>query len=254
MPTRYLKHGICDSESMNALSSSAEVMFYRLLVNVDDFGRIDARPLVLKAKCFPIKEVVTPSAIGKMLAELVANGLVLAYEAKGNRYLQMLKWDNVPRAKESKCPPPPESAYDCMQVYADEKQSHTNLPVTVTVTGTKTETKTPPTEGAEAPTEETLFGRGLEVLTSRGVEKKNGRSFIGLMRKNLGDVKAMALLLMVDERDISNPMAWLTKAMDTRNGNDYKSRADALADTGNALTGRSAGDTRTFDGYAVQIN
>ena len=56
MPTRYLKAGIRDSETIDRLSSAAEVLYYRLLVTVDDFGRYDARPAMLKAACFPIKE------------------------------------------------------------------------------------------------------------------------------------------------------------------------------------------------------
>ena len=49
MPTRYLKPGIRDSERIEAIASpDAEILFYRLLVSVDDFGRTDARPLMVK--------------------------------------------------------------------------------------------------------------------------------------------------------------------------------------------------------------
>ena len=61
MPTRYLKPGIRDSEALERLSALAETMFYRLIVTVDDFGRADARPAMLKASCFPIKESMTPA-------------------------------------------------------------------------------------------------------------------------------------------------------------------------------------------------
>ncbi len=133
MPTRYLKSGICDSERINALSDAAECMFYRLLVNVDDFGRMDARPALVKARCFPVKDSVTAKTCEKLLAELSAVGLVHLYAVEGKPYLQVQKWDSVPRASKSKCPAPPD---DCIQVYADAKQPHTNLPVTGTVTGT----------------------------------------------------------------------------------------------------------------------
>ena len=141
MPTRYLKPGICDSDAIDHCSPLAETLFYRLLVNVDDFGRLDARPAVVRAKCFPLKDI-TNKEVEKLLAELHKNGLVLLYQANACAYLQMNKWDNAPRAKESKCPP-----YDCtcIQVHADVNNPHTVLPVTVTVTETETVNRKPKT-------------------------------------------------------------------------------------------------------------
>ena len=137
MPTRYLKSGIRDSETIDSLSSAAEVFYYRLLVTVDDFGRYDARPAMLKAACFPIKESVAQKHIESLLNDLVKNGLVSVYNVDGKPYLQMQKWDNVPRAKESKFPA--ETSKD-VQGRTVVKQLHTDVPLTVTVTETKTET------------------------------------------------------------------------------------------------------------------
>ena len=132
MPTRYLKPGVRDSESIELLSSLAETLFYRLLVTVDDFGRFDARPAMIKAQCFPIKESVSIAKCKQLLDEIAQANLILVYEVDGKQILQMSKWDNVPRAKESKYPA---LAYTCIQ-------PHTDVPLTVTVTGTETKTKT----------------------------------------------------------------------------------------------------------------
>lgn len=115
----------------------AEVLFYRLLVTVDDFGRFDARPAMIKSQCFPIKEKITPKHCEDALKELCEVGLVMAYLIDGKPYLQIMKWDNVPRSKESKFPAP---ADDCAHMYTDVCNPRTVLPVTETVT--KTETKT----------------------------------------------------------------------------------------------------------------
>ena len=53
----------------------------------------------------------------------------------------MSKWDNIPRAKESKYP---SLADDGIQVHTDVYKLHTDVPLTETETKTKTETKTPP--------------------------------------------------------------------------------------------------------------
>ena len=133
MPTRYLKPEIRDSATMDSLSELAEVMFYRLLVSVDDFGRIDARASYIKSTCFPTRDSFTAKKAEEMLIELDRKGAITLYEHGGRRYLQMTKWTNIPRAKESKCPQPNDT---CIQVNANVLQLHTILPVTVTETET----------------------------------------------------------------------------------------------------------------------
>lgn len=144
MPTRYLKPGIRDSELIDALSPMAEILFYRLLVTVDDFGRFDARPSMLKSHCFPIRDKTTPKNCQDALQELAEVGLVLAYTFDGKPFLQVQRWDNVPRAKESKFP---EFSDNCIQMYTSVRNPPTLLPVTVTVTETQTGNQSPDGSG-----------------------------------------------------------------------------------------------------------
>lgn len=137
MPTRYLKPGIRDSESIDRLSPLAEVLYYRLLVTVDDFGRFDARASMVKSSCFPVRESMTVNKCADLLAELAKNGNIQVYEVDGKPFMQVTKWDNVPRSKESKFPAPTD---ECIQVHASADESHTVLPVTGTGTGTETKT------------------------------------------------------------------------------------------------------------------
>jgi hypothetical protein len=132
MPTRYLKPGVRDSEAIDNLSPLAETLFYRLLVTVDDFGRFDARPAMIKAQCFPIKESVSINKCKDLLDELGQANLIFVYQIENKPFLQMSKWDNIPRAKESKYPT---SVDTCIQM-------HTDLPLTVTETKTQTVTET----------------------------------------------------------------------------------------------------------------
>lgn len=137
MPTRYLRPGIRDSETIDALTPLAETLFYRLLVTVDDFGRADARPAMIKAQCFPIKSSITPDQAGELLLELAACGLVMLFTVDSKQFLQMQKWENAPRAKESKFPSPEDAR---AQMHANVCKPRTLLPVTVTGTGTETGT------------------------------------------------------------------------------------------------------------------
>ena len=137
MPTRYLKPGIRDSELIDRLSPLAETLFYRLLVTVDDFGRFDARAAMVKAQCFPVKDSVTAKQCGQMLKEIADAGLILLYEVDGRTLLQVQKWDNAPRAKESKYPQPNTNT---IQMHTDVRTPRTVLPVTETETKTETGT------------------------------------------------------------------------------------------------------------------
>jgi hypothetical protein len=139
MPTRYLKPGVRDSEAIDNLSPQAEILFYRLLVTVDDFGRFDARPAMIKAQCFPIKDSISIGKCKDLLDELNNNGLIYIYEASGKLNLMMCKWDNVPRAKESKYPAPTDV---CLHLHTSVNQVNTDVPLTETETETKTKTET----------------------------------------------------------------------------------------------------------------
>jgi len=141
MPTRYLKPGVRDSEAIDNLSPQAEILFYRLLVTVDDFGRFDARPAMIKAQCFPIKDSINISKCKDLLDELNNKGLIYIYEAGGKLNLMMCKWDNVPRAKESKYPAPTDV---CLHLHTSVNEMNTDAPLTVTKTKTETKTVEPP--------------------------------------------------------------------------------------------------------------
>lgn len=142
MPTRYLKPGIRHSDRIEAVQDdpNAEILFYRLLIIVDDFGRTDARPLMVKSECFPIRMRVTADNCMQWLKKLDSVGLIGLYEVDGKPYLQIAKWDNKPRAQASKFPEPSADVYKRMQMLpVTETETET---VTVTVNRKpKTETK-----------------------------------------------------------------------------------------------------------------
>lgn len=105
MPNRIIKESICTSDNLDQLSAFQETMFYRLLVNCDDYGRMDARPKILAAKLFPLKDIRT-SQIEEGLRALTSAELVIIYEVDGKPFLQMKTWERHQqiRAKKSKYP------------------------------------------------------------------------------------------------------------------------------------------------------
>ena len=124
MPNRILKESVCTSDSIDALSWFEECLFYRLIVNCDDFGRFDGRTAVIKNRLFPLKENLTLKNVSEAINNLARAGLVMPYECDGKPFLYLPSWNehqNV-RAKRSKYPEPNNmktSDCKCMQMYAD---------------------------------------------------------------------------------------------------------------------------------------
>lgn len=108
MPDRIVRAGILTSDAVNSLSWAAEVFYRRLFSVVDDFGRYDGRPTLLRSQLYPLKiDRVSDSDVGKWLTECVTAGLVRAYQVSGKPYLEVAKFDQRKRADVSKWPDPP---------------------------------------------------------------------------------------------------------------------------------------------------
>lgn len=119
MPNRMLRESICVSPSIEQLDWFEEVFFYRLIVNCDDFGRIDARPLVLKAKLFPLREVDT-AQIQATVEKLCQIGCLYAYEVGGQPYLCATNWMKYQQLRSKRVKyPEPESGADNLPARAD---------------------------------------------------------------------------------------------------------------------------------------
>lgn len=108
MPNRILKDSICTSDNLDVLTAEQEVFWYRLLVQCDDYGRMDARPSVLRARCFPLRlDQISEADVVGYIAALVAASLIIVYQIDSKPYLQIATWDKHQqiRAKRSKYPP-----------------------------------------------------------------------------------------------------------------------------------------------------
>jgi hypothetical protein len=119
MPNRILKESICTSENIDQLSPIQEIAFYRLMVNCDDFGRMDARPRLLKARLFPLKDMDETDIVSIMQA-LEKADLIVMYLVDGKPYLQMKTWERHQqvRNQKSKFPSPDKSDGNQLQSVA----------------------------------------------------------------------------------------------------------------------------------------
>lgn len=139
MPTRILRDWT-DSEPIESISWQDEVFFTRLIMKVDDFGRFSANPKLLNSLIFPLKTGIRDSDIFRILSNLQRADLIAVYEVEGKNYLQIKKFGNKPRAKESKYP----------AFASNMKANVCNLQTNACLTVTETETETVSSSSAHA--------------------------------------------------------------------------------------------------------
>lgn len=107
MPTRLLSDTITTSEKLSKLTYFERWFFACLIVTTDDYGRYDARPKLLSARCFPLEDVPIAD-ISSAISSMQKVNLITLYSYQGKDYLQITKWEEHQRIRNqrSKFPSP----------------------------------------------------------------------------------------------------------------------------------------------------
>lgn len=183
MPNRMIRGSICTSEKINKLTDFEFRVWVGLLVYVDDFGRGDARPAVIKGACFPLRDEITSDAIGGAVRRLAAYGCIRLYSANdGKEYLCFKNWGKYQRirSKWPKFPAPddsPQIAADCggLQQNVPEKREARSVSEKREASSLLREAEdTRPNDDDDRPdfnTLEVYAANNLQVMSPRNMEE-----------------------------------------------------------------------------------
>ena len=105
MPNRILRDWT-DSDRVNNLDFPAEVLFVRLIQKADDFGRFTADPRLIKAACFPLREI-SVAHLRSMRDACAKQGLITCYSIDGKEYLEIHNFRQQLRIMKSRYPENP---------------------------------------------------------------------------------------------------------------------------------------------------
>lgn len=109
MPTRIVRDWT-DSKKINKLTANEEVLFLRLIMKADDFGKYYADPVLLKSLLFPRKEGIRCNDIDRWIQNIEAAGLILTYQDEtGDSFLMIIKFNQRLRKMKSSFPDPPKA-------------------------------------------------------------------------------------------------------------------------------------------------
>jgi len=107
MPGRILREGILSSVRLNSLDWPEEVFYRRIMSVVDDYGRFEAHPTLLRSRCYPLLiDKVNEAQIKSWLESCKKAQLIKVYKVGGKTYLQIEDFNQSTRTA-SKCPCPP---------------------------------------------------------------------------------------------------------------------------------------------------
>lgn len=102
MPNRMIKDSLLTSDKIASLSDFEFRVWIGLILSVDDMGRGDARPAIIKGRVFPLRERVSLKDIETAVHGLAAKGCVSLYKVDGKPYFWFPTWGNHQRIRDVK--------------------------------------------------------------------------------------------------------------------------------------------------------
>lgn len=162
MPNRILREGLLDSDAVGEVSPMAELLFVRLMLLADDFGRYDGRASVVCRRAWVNRRTIDEQTTDEWLTELHQAGLIERYAVDGKPLLVITNFRQRSRASGSKYPAPPSpgggasvedqalSRKDVRQT-TDKRQTEDGPPRTYSYSDSySSNTPLPPCQGEEA--------------------------------------------------------------------------------------------------------
>lgn len=110
MPQRYVgPEEFSEQKALAQVPLDAAAFYTHLYFHVDDFGRANAEPDLLRAKAFPFRRDLRDTDCSRLLAACVKAGLIAVYEVGGTPYLEVVAFRDARhlRAQHSRFPAPP---------------------------------------------------------------------------------------------------------------------------------------------------
>lgn len=107
---RTIKPEFNKSASVARLSDHAQLFMLKILVEMDDQGRIEWLPRTILGNLYPYDEGKDATFLENVVKELEGEGIFVRYEVEGRTYGHFPKWDDhqvVKNPSKPRCPEPP---------------------------------------------------------------------------------------------------------------------------------------------------
>lgn len=102
MPNRIIKESTFVSERIASLSDFEFRLWVGLITYVDDAGRGDARPAIIRGRLFALRDRVTNKDVQSALQSLAVKGCITLYTVGGRSYFSFPSWSKHQRIRDSR--------------------------------------------------------------------------------------------------------------------------------------------------------
>jgi hypothetical protein len=86
-----ISSSVWGDEKFITFNDITRLVWFGLITNVDDQGRMQDNPLLIKAQLFPADRK-SASAISRAIDQLSESGMIIRYEKEGKSLVQIVKW------------------------------------------------------------------------------------------------------------------------------------------------------------------
>lgn len=121
MGNRMIRDSLLESNKIAGLSDFDFRLWITLILLADDYGVVDARPLIIKGFGYPLRDVAV-NDISEALTRLAVAGCVVLYTVGGKPFAQFPKWSAHQRLRNSKHKYPTSDKADQTDIRGDSRQ------------------------------------------------------------------------------------------------------------------------------------
>lgn len=201
---RNIKPGLFKNEVLGVADPLYTLLFEGLWVLADRAGRLEDRPLRIKAEVFPYRS----SDVDAMLGWLQEQGFIHRYEVLGKRYIlicEFVKHQNPHKNEAESVIPPPEEIGTTSEIIgstrADSLNSDSLNRIPDSLPSVPNGTGGDAAKSPEQMTKDELWTAGKSLLMAAGMPKGQCGSFVGKLVKDYGaDVAVEAVRAAVVAR------------------------------------------------------
>jgi hypothetical protein len=226
---RNIKPGLFKNEILGVADPLLTLLFEGLWILADREGRLEDRPLRIKAEVFPYRDLNADT----MLDWLQENGFIRRYEVGGKRFIlicEFVKHQNPHKNEsESVIPPPDESGGTSEEIGSEPEKLGSTRADSLSTDSLNSDSpnsdsldSVPNGTGGKPPKltdpKEIIFGYGLALLVNADVPEKHARSFLGGRVKEYEEGPVIDALRECAKAKPLQPLEWLASALPPKTG------------------------------------
>jgi hypothetical protein len=219
---RNIKPSLFKNEILGVADPLYCLLFEGLWVLADRAGKLEDRPMRIKAEIFPYRDGLDTDA---MLDWLASNDFIVRYTVAGKRYIlvkEFVKHQNPHKNEIASEIPDPEdigtkpeeigsSTEDVRSARADSLSTDSLNPIPDSLNSVPKGTGGKPPKLTDP--KEIIFGYGLALLVNAGTPEKQARSFLGGLEKHHGADAVIDKLRDCAKAKPLQPLEWLAAAL-----------------------------------------